>query len=223
VSLLQLLHNACMPLSSDAMTLSAYCVSRKKMAFIGFVLCALSACAPSLNWREVAPEQADGLKALFPCKPDVQARQVPWPGVQGGVLMHLLSCQAEERTWSLSYMTLNDATLPGAALSQWSELTRANLIAAARLASSVDPVASHDLGPVRVPHMTPMPQAHAWRFQGLRPDGLGRPMAMDVQAWHFSHGMTVFQASVAGPVDQAKGQSSEDVAQAFFRGFHFPG
>jgi hypothetical protein len=33
----------------------------------------------------------------------------------------------------------------------------------------------------------------------------------------------VFQASVAGPADQAKGQSSEDVAQAFFHGFHFPG
>ncbi|MGC4059888.1 MAG: hypothetical protein QM749_03150 [Aquabacterium sp.] len=216
-----------MPRSPVAMTLRICCVSRKKVAAIGLLPLALSACAPNLNWRDVSPEQADGLKALFPCKPDAQARQVPWPGargdVQGGVLMHLLSCQADGRTWSLSYMTLNDATLLGPALSQWSELTRRNLIAAARMASSVDPVASHDLGPVQVPHMTPMPQAHAWHFQGLRPDGLGRPMAMDVWAWHFSHGMTVFQASVAGPADQAERQSSEDVAQAFFRGFHFPG
>jgi hypothetical protein len=212
-----------MPLSPDAMTLRAYCVSRKWTALVCLSLLSLCACAPSLNWREISPGQADGLKALFPCKPDVQARQVPWPGVSGGVQMHVLSCQAEDRTWSLSYMTLSDASLLGPALSQWSELTRGNLVAAARLAASVDPVASHDLGPVQVPHMTPMPQAHAWRFQGPRPDGLGRPMAMDVQAWHFSHGMTVFQASVAGPVDEAKRQSSKDVAQAFFRGFHFPG
>lgn len=183
----------------------------------------MNACAPSLNWRDVSPEQADGLKGLFPCKPEVHERQVAWPGIKDGVAMRLLSCEAEDRTWSLSYMTLPDATLIGPALQQWADLTRAKLITVAKMTGSVDPVVSHDLGPVAVPHMTPMTQAHAWRFQGLRPDGLGRPMAMNVQAWHFSHGMRVFEASVAGPADQVKGQSSEDVAQAFFRGFHFPG
>ena len=218
-----LLHNAFMLRPSDAMTLRAHPTWRKRAAVVWLQITLLSACAPSLNWRDVSPEQADGLKALFPCKPDVQERRIEWPGIAGGVQMHLLSCQAEERIWSLSYMTLPDATLIGPALLQWPETTRRNLKTAAEMASSVDPIAAHDLGPAAVPHMTPMPQSHAWRFQGLRPNGLGRPMAMDVQAWHFSHGMSVFQASVAGPADQAKGQSSEDMAQAFFHGFHFPG
>ena len=185
--------------------------------------CLLSACAPSLNWRDVTPQDADGLKALFPCKPESFQRAVKWPGVSADVTMHVLTCQADERTWSLSYMTLPDVVLIGPALQQWVEVMRSNLAAAAKMVASTEPVVSHDQGAVAVPHMTPMPQAHAWRFQSQRADGLGRPMAMDVQAWHFSHGMRVFQASVAGPADQAKGQSSEDVAQAFFQGFHFPG
>jgi hypothetical protein len=183
----------------------------------------LAACAPSLNWRDVSPEDADGLKALFPCKPDSYQRVVKWPGLSAGVQMHVLTCQADERTWSLSYLSVPDAAMVGPALQQWVEVMRGNLEAAARMAASTEPVVSHDQGAVLVPHMTPMPQAHAWRFQAQRADGLGRPMAMDVQTWHFSHGMRVFQASVAGPADQAKGQSSEDVAQAFFHGFHFPG
>lgn len=221
------LHNVLMSAPADAWPLfwarQTRLSSWTGLAVGCLMLAQLGACAPNLNWRDVSPEHADGLAALFPCQPEVHDRQVAWSGIAGGVSMRLMSCQADGRTWSLSYMTLPDADRIGPALLQWPELTRTNLVAAARLAASADPVVGHDLGPVSVPHMTPMTQAHAWHFQGQRPDGLGRPMAMDVQAWHFSHGMTVFEASVAGAADQAKGQSSEDVAQAFFHGFHFPG
>ncbi len=181
---------------------------------------ALSACSPSLNWRNVSPEGADGLQAQFPCKPDVHERQVPWPGVEGGVRMRVMSCQAGERTWALSYFTLADVKLVGPALAQWPGLLRANL---AQAAGNEQAASARDLGAVQVPHMTPSSEARAWRIEGVRPDGLGRPLNMAFQAWHFSHGMTLFQATVSGEASQAPDQSSEDVAIQFFQGFHFPG
>jgi hypothetical protein len=183
-------------------------------------LVGLAACAPSLNWRTVAPEGADGLQAQFPCKPDVQERQVPWPGVPAGVRMRLLSCQAAERTWALSTITLSDVSLVGPGLQQWPEMLRANL---AQAAGGADAVKARDLGAVQVRGMTPSSGARAWQIEAMRPDGLGRPLNMAVQAWHFSHGLTLFQATVSGPASQAAEQSSEDVANQFFQGFHFPG
>lgn len=181
-----------------------------------------SACSPGLNWREVHPEEADGLTALFPCKPDAHTRMVPWPGVPGGAKMHMLSCQTEAGTWALSYLTMPDAALLAPALYEFTAAMRRNLGAATEMAGKGAPVSEQDLGPIAVPGMTPMPQAHGWRFQARRPDGLGRPLDMDIRTWHFSHGMTVFQASLWRPVEAAKGQSSEDVAQAFFNGLNFP-
>ncbi|WP_052162607.1 hypothetical protein [Aquabacterium sp. NJ1] len=181
-----------------------------------------SACSPALNWREVHPAQADGLTAQFPCKPDVHERVVPWPGLPAGATMHMLSCQTEAGTWALSYLTLPDVTLLAPALHEFTMSMRRNLGSAAQLAGGGRPVSEQDLGPIVVPGMTATPQARAWHFQSQRPDGLGRPMDMDIRTWHFSHGMTVFQASVWRPLDVAKAQTSEDVAQAFFNGLQFP-
>lgn len=195
------------------------------------MLLATSACAPDLNWREVRPAQADGLKALFPCKPDAHERQVPWPGLPQGLLMRMLSCRTEEGTWALSYVTVPEVGLIVPSLHEMTMTMRRNLGAASRMASQASSggmapatgFAEHDMGPAVVPHMTPMPQAHAWRFTAQRPDAQGHPVEMAVQAWHFSHGMTVFQASVWRPASAVKSQSSEDVAQAFFGGLQFPG
>jgi hypothetical protein len=192
------------------------------------VVCALtlswltSACSPALNWREVHPAQADGLTAQFPCKPDVHERVVPWPGLPAGGTMHMLSCQTEAGTWALSYLSLPDVALLAPAMHELTMSMRRNLGAAAQLAGGGQPVSEQDLGPIVVPGMTATPQARAWHFQAQRPDGLGRPMNMDIRTWHFSHGMTVFQASVWRPLDVAKAQTSEDVAQAFFNGLQFP-
>lgn len=195
-----------------------------RIALCGAVLvaAAMAACAPALNWREVQPDQAEGLRAMFPCKPDAHERQVPWPGLPQGVTMHVLSCQTDDSTWALSYLTLPDVALVGPSMQEMTALMQRNLAAASQLASG-QAVTTEDQGPVNVPRMTPSSQAHAWRFGAQRPDGWGRPMSLDIRTWHFSHGMTVFQGSVWRPVDAVKGQSSEDVADTFFRGFHFPG
>jgi hypothetical protein len=212
----------------------------------------MTACAPALNWRDVHPAQADGLKALFPCKPATHEREVPWPGLPQGVVMRMLSCQTDEATWALSYVTVPDVALVGPSLHEMAMMLRRNLAAASQMAAqtvvgtpasgpapgrdaasgadaggngqstAVLGLSEQDLGPISVPGMTPMPQAHAWRFTAQRPDGLGRPLDLDIRTWHFSHGMTVFQASVWRPASAAKAQSSEDVAQAFFGGLQFP-
>lgn len=186
-----------------------------------------SACSPALNWREVRPEAADGLVAQFPCKPDRHARELAWPGMTTPVTMRMLSCQTEEGTWAISYVTLPDAGMVPSALLAWRAMMRRNLGAASQMAdqgaSQGRGVLESDLGPIQVPHMTPMPQARGWRFQAQRPDGLGRPLDMDIRTWHFSHGMTVFQASVWRPAVVVKAQTSEDVAEPFFRSLQFPG
>ncbi|HEX5355206.1 MAG TPA: hypothetical protein VFW93_03240 [Aquabacterium sp.] len=137
--------------------------------------------------------------------------------------MRMLSCQTDEGTWALSYLTLPDAAMVPGALNELGAMMRRNLGAAAQMAGQASAVTEKDLGAIQVPHMTPMPQAHGWQFQARRPDGLGRPLDMDIRTWHFSHGMTVFQASVWRPQVVIKGQTSEDVADAFFRGLQFPG
>lgn len=179
---------------------------------------ALAACSPELNWRTVQPEQADGLSALFPCKPDRIERRVPWPGMQGGVAMRLLSCEAQGRNWALGYATMPDVTAVAPALRHWPALTRANF---QRALASPDGLRERDLGPVTVPRMTPSDLAHARAFEGMRAGEDGKPEAVALRTWHFFHGMTVFQASVSGAPGTADPQSGEDVAQAFFRSFHF--
>lgn len=207
----------CLPPSGSAV--SRFCVMLARcMSAVGLVL--LPACAPELNWRTVEAQDAHGLKGLFPCKPDHIERKVPWPGVQAGVNMHMLTCQAQGRTWALSYFTLPDVTLVGPVLSQWPEMVAGNL---RQSTASADGVRTHDLGPIQVPRMTPSDHAHAWYFEAQRRDEGGQATPFGIQTWHFFHGMTVFQASVSGASPTSDPQSSEDVAQAFFRGFQFPG
>lgn len=183
----------------------------------------LSACSPALNWREVRVDPPSGLLAQFPCKPDRHVRQVAWPGVPGGLEMTMLSCQVDDSTWAVSHMRLPDVRQVEGALSGLRAQMQANLEAAARMATPPRPVVATALGAAAVPGMTPSAQAQAWQFRATRPDGLGRPMPMRVRAWHFSHGLTVFQASVSHPDAASGGQSSEDMADVFLSSFHFPG
>jgi hypothetical protein len=190
-----------------------------KLAVTACVATTVVACAPELNWRTVQAEAADGLSGLFPCKPDRLERKVPWPGVSGGVTLHMLSCEAQGHTWALSYATMPDVTLVEPALREWPAMTRANLVRAAATAQGVQ---AKDLGPVEVPRMTPSSSARAWSFEGPRADASGQVSSHGIQTWHFFHGMTVFQASVSGALAAHDPQTSEDVTQAFFRSFHFP-
>jgi hypothetical protein len=147
--------------------------------FVRFALIAsmglVTACAPELNWREVRPAQADGLVAMFPCKPDAHHRPVRLPGMAYDVDLHVVSCQQGDATWALSYATVSGAHDVTPALAGLLTALRDNLGVAGRLAQS------RDLGPTVVPHMTPQDAAHIWFFQAQRPDGLGRPMDLGIR------------------------------------------
>ncbi len=185
------------------------------------LVCALmSACAPALNWREVRPPQADGLVGSFPCKPDSRERRVALPGVERPVTMRLWSCEADGARWALGFLQLDDALAVAPALRALAASTRDNLQAAGG-----QPVQAEDLGAVAVPRMTPQADSRGWRFAGQRPEGDGAggdQVPVTVTAWHFSHGLTVFQASVWRTQPPSGAQSAEEAADAFMRGFHFP-
>ena len=54
-------------------------------------LLALTACSPSLNWREVRASQGE-LKAMLPCKPDQGNRKQTLAGLELDV--HMTGCKA---------------------------------------------------------------------------------------------------------------------------------
>lgn len=190
----------------------------------------LAACAPALNWRDVRPEQAEGLRATFPCKPDVAERQLRLPGLAEPVTVRLLSCQTDGRTWALSHLTVADADQVAVALRALAAATRGNLEAAS--AGGRAAVQATELPPVTVPGMTPQPDSRAWRFD-TRPAGpkAGSPgeagassaPPTTVTAWHFSHGLTVFQASVWQREAGTTAHSGPQAIVTFAQGFHFPG
>lgn len=209
----------------------------------GLAVAALTACAPALNWREVRPTQADGLVALFPCKPDAVQRDIVLPGLPDAVTMHLLSCEADGQRWVLSHLRVADVAQVPQALRALASATRGNLEAATRSAGKgrtpptsqdgpaqtapheVDrQVEASELPPVVVPRMTPQPDARTWRFEAQRPgDGAGPSVPLSVTASHFSHGLTVFQASVWQAGEAASAHSGREAVTTFLQGFHFPG
>lgn len=182
----------------------------------------LTGCAPALDWREMRPPQADGLVARFPCKPDTASRMVPVPGLGGPQRLQMLVCQHEGTSWSLAYLRVADVRQVGVAMEGLQQALRENVQAAAVLVSPDRRATESAPTPVEVPRMTPQPAARGLAFVTERPDGLGRPMSMRVNAWHFAHGLTVFQATVWQPAERPALESGEDVATTFLRGFQFP-
>ena len=213
------------------------CALRRDRGVVGWwaaiLSCALAACAPALNWREVRPEQTDGLQATFPCKPDAVERRLALPGLPEPVVLHVLSCQADGGMWVLSHLTVTDAAQVPVALRALAAATRGNVEAATRaatrqagadVAAATVALRASELPPATVPGMTPQPDSRAWRFDALRPgEGGGPGVPMAVTAWHFSHGLTVFQASVWQQGEGTTAHSGREAVATFLQGFHFPG
>mgnify|MGYP006377567463 FL=1 len=194
--------------------------------FIGLgALITLTACSPALDWREVRPPEAPGLQALFPCRPDHATRTVTLPSAAQPLVMQMWSCQTGDVTWALSQVQVPDVTEVGPTLTALARVMQDNLQAASQLAGSQTPVGVVPLGPGQVRGMTPQPQAQGWRFQARRVDGWGRPLEMGVTAWHFAHGLQIFQASVSRPIG-SKGTeptaAAQDAESSFRDGFQFP-
>ncbi len=141
------------------------------------MLAALSACQPTLNWREARPA-GSGAAALFPCKPEVEQR----PAQAGQGAMGLAQCDAAGRRFSLSWADVPDASQADAALKAMS------LSLAGKLGQPL-PVGQA----VQVPGMTPLPDALQHRLGGR---GMAR-MAV------FAHGGRVYQALLTGENDDA--------------------
>jgi hypothetical protein len=66
------------------------------------------------------------------------------------------------------------------------------------------------------------PSAHALSVNLMAGPLPADPAWRQVRAWHFFHGLTVFQASVWSSDDHKPHQTSEDVTRPFFDGLQFP-
>jgi len=156
-------------------------------AAAAIALMGLCACSPTLDWREVRPEDS-GVVALFPCKPTTDARMVTLDGAR--VRMLLTTCRAGEVTWALASANTEQPSQVGPAL------------AALRAASVVNLGApAQSIGQMQVSGMTPNAQAERVRIKGKLPDGTAATM----EAGFFATGTWVFQATAMGtaPANEA--------------------
>ena len=158
----------------------------------------LAACAPTLDWREVRPE-GSGAVALFPCKPDSQARTVTLAGAS--VRLTLLACKAGDITWALAHADLADPARVGAALAELRAAATANLGAAP----------PREL-PLKVDGATPNPASVRLELAGKMPDG--KPMQEQLAL--FAKGTRVFQATALGE------RLGAETLEPFFGGLRLP-
>jgi hypothetical protein len=115
----------------------------------GWLLLALVACSPALDWREVRPADSDAV-ALFPCKPGRYARNVPLAGAK--VEMRLASCTAQDMTYAIAYVTLVEPGQVTPALDQLRHAAAANIGAT--------------------------PAASDWTIRGMTPNPLAQRLVM---------------------------------------------
>lgn len=141
---------------------------------------ALTACVPTLDWREVRPASGE-LVVMFPCRPKVYVRTVALAGVR--VRMHLTACTSDTTTYALAYASMDDPARVTAALGELRSAAVANIDGAATLTTAW-----------RVPGMTPNPRAEKLVLEGRGAEG--KPVREQVA--FFVKGMRVYQATIVG-------------------------
>ncbi len=154
--------------------------SKRFLKLIGLIACALSACTPTLNWRDTRPADS-AVSLLFPCKPDRFTRSLVLVGEK--VQMSLNSCATGNVTYALSHAEFSDAAHVSLAVQAMHAAAAGNLGGAAAVVS-----------PLAVPGMTPNPLTQRWSVNGKRAEG----SAVQQQFSVFSGGLRVYQASVIG-------------------------
>ena len=138
------------------------------------LLIALSACAPGLDWREVNLAES-GVRALFPCKPEVSIR--PATPTEPG-RMGLAHCKAAGLSFALAWAELADPAQISPALLQM------RLSVASKLAATAAPPQ-----PMQLPGMTPNSQS---QWQSLSAPSQQAKVAV------FSRGLLVYQLVMTG-------------------------
>lgn len=146
----------------------------------------LTACTPTLDWREVRPE-GSGMTLLLPCKPESHARQVSL--AQRQVRLVLVACAAGASTWALAFADMADPTAVGPALRELAASAAGNLGAAGP--RTLD---------LKVVGATPNALSQRIEVRGRLPDG----RAVTAQLAVFARGTRVFQATVLGAMPDAQ-------------------
>lgn len=162
------------------------------LASLAFV----SACSPTLNWREVRLEGSD-LVALLPCKPDRVSRSIPFVGGVTRTLT-MLSCETDGATFAITMADMGDAGLAEASLKQWDAVTRDHV--------KVGQVVEQAMAPLGA---TPNAQAKVVVGRGTHTNG----QAMQVHMAYFSKGQQIFQAVLYAPVSM-----KADAVEVFLTG-----
>ena len=147
------------------------------------LLLLLAACAPRLDWREARPAGA-GVLALFPCKPELERRELPAPPGAARLNMGLAACKAGGLSFSLAWAEMAEPAQVGPALAQMRDSLAQRLHARAAAAE-----------PLRVPGMTPHPQALQQALTGE---------AQQARVAVFARGLQVYQAVMLGPRTDAE-------------------
>jgi len=161
------------------------------------IVCAVAACSPTFDWREVHTPQG-GLAAVLPCKPEKGSRMVPMAGRQ--VNLDALSCNAGGATFAVLTANIEDAARAGEVLAQWKAATLANLHSPSGQETAFQP-----------PGARRLPQSLQVVASGRRADG----SQVESHAAYFARGSHVFQAVIY--TDQLK----PEVAEPFFSGLKF--
>jgi hypothetical protein len=145
------------------------------------LVCAATACTPTLDWREVRPE-GSGLAAMFPCRPAANARRLALAGV--AVEMTLYACATGGVTYAVGFADIGQPQLVGPALVEM----------AAAAARNIDATVAPAVSALQVAGMTPNPQAGQRVIEGRLPDGrrVTEQMAL------FARGTRIFQATMVG-------------------------
>jgi hypothetical protein len=156
---------------------------------------ALTACSPTLNWREVRLEPG-ALVVMLPCKPDQGTRLVSLGGQN--LSMHMLGCDVDSTTFAVSYVDLPDATQAAAVQTQWKAAMLGNMRATQNRES-----------PFNIKGVVGVSDAVRLQAQGMQPDG----RAVMAQGVWFVRGAQVFHAVMYAS------KLNPEAADAFFTGF----
>ena len=169
-----------------------------RMVLAGVIV--LMACSPTLNWRDVRPDNT-GLRLLLPCKPDKAQRSVPLGGQP--TVLAMLGCDAGGATFALAVATVPVASQLAAVQAGWQAATLANM-------KAIGPGQTTTL---KVPGASLQPPAVLVQASGQRADG--QPVYS--QAAYFAQGRQLFQAVIY------TGKLQPEVAETFFSSLKFDG
>ena len=169
-----------------------------RLGLLACIACALAACSPSLNWRQVRPDGAD-MTLLLPCKPDRASKTVPL-GARA-TRLSMTGCEAGGAMYALALADLDDASQAATVLAQWQKLSLSHMQAA-----------SATQRPATVPGADAQPAPVLVSARGRHPDG----QAVEGQALYFARGKQVFQAVIYAPRIDA------DAAETFLGSLKLP-